>query len=120
MNLRINTAVSNVPEFVRHRGVREWVAQMAQLAKPDCIVWCDGSQEEYERLCREMVASGMLLRLNSKLRPNSYLALSDPSDVARVEERTFICSEKQEDAGPTNNWIAPVSYTHLRAHETRH
>jgi phosphoenolpyruvate carboxykinase (GTP) len=98
----------NAPSNLRHRVLADWVAEVANLAQPDSIQWADGSDAEYDALCARMVAAGMLVKLDSKRRPNIYLARSDASDVARVEDRTFICSQRQEDAGPTNNWQDPV------------
>ncbi len=90
-----------------HEELADWVRDISELTRPEEVVWCDGSDSEWERLTSLLVENGTFTRLNPKIRPNSFRCASDPSDVARVEDRTFICSEKEDDAGPTNNWIAP-------------
>ncbi len=96
------------PAYVKNSKARAWIEEVVALCKPEQIHWCDGSQAEYDNLCDLLVSNGTFIKLNENKRPNSYLARSDQGDVARVEDRTYICSAKPQDAGPTNNWIDPA------------
>jgi len=98
---------NNQPAFVKHEDLINFVKEMAEVCTPKNIHWCDGSKEEYDTLCNLLVENGTFTKLNQERWPNSFACNSDPSDVARVEDKTFICSRRKEDAGPTNNWVDP-------------